>query len=407
MKEKLNWWQLANIQIGCAICLPTLLVGQTLSQGYGFFSAIASIFIGNFLLLLLGLVMVKMSFQKEKTTIENAEQYFGKTGVKFLALILTFSLLGWFAIQLNMMSLSVIELFGLDDLNSLSHIGLNAIFGVMITVAVFYGIKSLSTLANWSVPLLLATLCYTLLTTDQESSLTIESQFSLRGVPSIIAFSLVAIIDSPTYFRHSKNLKDGFISVALVYGVVLPFLEIIGVLLALQAQGETFLKVLLGHHSNVWNIWVACFLILASWTTNNINIYSGSIYLGYLFKNFRYVVATLIFGGLGTLSACMNVLDHFESILRVVAVFIGSMGAVVMVRYASSDGLIPENPNTNLFAWILGIIVGILSMIGITITSVPILDAALGATTASYLIPVSTKKIQKSRRLIRWNRRNV
>lgn len=394
--EKLSWWQLSSIQIGGAICIPLLLAGQTLNQSYGFESAIISIFIGNTILLFLGLITAKMSFEERKTTIENAEKYFGKVGVHFLALILASSLLGWFAIQLNMMSWSIIDLFFLDSSDSLFRIGLNTTLGLLITIAAFYGIKSLNALANCTVPLLLATLFYALFTLEKEPS-TVDHEFSIRGVSIVVGLIIVGVIDFPTYYRHTKSLKDSYISIFLIFGFVLPCLEIIGVYLASNATGESFLNVLKGNHGNLWNIWIAFFLIFAGWTTNNLNIYSGSVYLNYSVKNLSHMQSTLYFGLLGTLCASVNLLDHFESVLRVISVFIGSMGAVVITRYflnqIQNKSLYLENQLSNLIAWVLGIIVGVISIAGMSITSIAVLDAALSSSFAVLLIQSTTKKV--------------
>src|SRR5689334_4893361 len=109
-----DWWQLSSIQLGGIICLPVFMIGQTLSQTYGFTSAVASILLGNAILLFLGLAAAKMSHEKRKTTMENAVDFFGERGVAFFALSLSLSLLGWFAIQLNMMALGLIDLLALD-----------------------------------------------------------------------------------------------------------------------------------------------------------------------------------------------------------------------------------------------------------------------------------------------------
>lgn len=397
MSNQQNWWQLSSIQIGGVICLPVILVGQTISQSYGFTSAVFSILIGNAILLFLGLISAKMSHESRKTTIDNALEYFGEKGVSFFALTMGVTLLGWFAIQLNMMSLSVLDLLAIEASRSIWLLFLNIFLGILITVVALYGLRALNILADLSLPLLIATLGYALFTVEEKAPLQ-EPAFSLGGVSLVIAIFIAGIIDLPTYFRHARSSKDGMISILIIFGLALPLLEIVGVYLASGYVEGSILDVLKRNNGVLWNLWIALFLILAGWTTNNLNLYSAVVCLESLLKKQTTRNCTLLAGGVGTFLSCFNLLNHLELALDLMGVLVASMGIVIITRYLivqfNGPPISPNDERWHLVAWILGIAVGFYSLIGYSLTSIPVLDAAIGASLGTFLILTQRKSYE-------------
>lgn len=386
MINQQNWWHLSSIQLGGVICLPVIVIGQTLYQTYGFTSSIVAILLGNLLLLLLGLATTKMSCEKRKTTPLNAAEYFGENGVSLFALTMCLSLMGWFAIQLNMMSLSVIDLLSINE-NIKAPLLTNVLLGALITFVAFYGIKSLNILANISLPLLIMTLGYAFLTTNTPQTLN-PLHLSFSGVSMVIALAIAFVIDLPTYYRHARTPKDGYISISIIFLLALPILEIIGVYLAAGSSGGTILEILKRSNGIVWNLWVALFLILAGWTTNNINLYSGAVCLEPLLKIQSEKKRILIFGSIGTALSCFNFLSNLIAILDIMGIFVASMGSVIITRYLIEKmqrfPVRKEDYPWHFFAWGLGIILGLSSMNNFSLTSIPVLDATLGSSLGTF-----------------------
>src|SRR5437588_8366280 len=151
MEQSFSWRQLASVQIGGAICLPTILIGYELAKLYGEGAALVGIAIGNFLLLCLALISAKMSVENNQTTSDNAGNYFGQFGKKMIACLLTCSMCGWFAIQTQMVSQ--------DIANSLLSDGwTNLLLGTIFAATLLFGLKGIAKLADLSVPLLIVTL---------------------------------------------------------------------------------------------------------------------------------------------------------------------------------------------------------------------------------------------------------
>lgn len=391
MNEQHNWWQLSTIQIGGVICLPVIMIGQALSQNYGFASAIAAVILGNTVLLALGLIVARMSHEKRKTTMENAADFFDARGTKFFAMAMVFSLVCWFGIQLNMMTLGVIDLLSISSHKGIWQIILNCGLGALITFVALYGIKGFRVLSNISLPLLLFTLGYAFFTLEIKPT-SVKHPFSIGGTSLVIALAIALVTDLPTYFRHAKERKDGMISILIIFAFVLPLLEVLGIYLSMGEHTGSILDTLKRGEGSLWNAWIALFLILAGWTTNNVNLYSSAICLQTIIKGVSLRKMTLVVGTIGTTLSFIDLLAHLELVLDIIGIFIAGMGSVVMTSYALGqwNGL-PSTPHdfqNNLYAWIIGISFGALSIAGYSLTSIPLLDAVLAASagTAAFAL---------------------
>ena len=76
-------------------------------------------------------------------------------------------------------------------------------------------------------------------------------------------------------------------------------------------------------------------LVLATWTTNVTNAYSGGLALSNLlgFDEGRFKVTTGIAGGIGTLLAAFGLLNVFESFLSLMSALIPALAGVLIASY--------------------------------------------------------------------------
>jgi purine-cytosine permease-like protein len=284
----------------------------------------------------------------------------------------------------------VLDLFSINENREFWRLFFNMSLGTVITFAALRGIKGIGFLADLSLPFLFLTLGYAAFTVEDTKNLTLSNiSFSYAGASLVIALAIAFVIDMPTFYRFAKTSKDGLISISLIFILVLPVLEIIGVYLASGSNGGNILEVLKRENETFWNLWVAFFIILAGWTTNNVNLYSAAICLQSLKKNFSEKKATLCMGGAGTLLSCFDLLTHLEFVLDIIGIFIASMGAVILMRYLMMEyfGLslsLKDHPRC-LMAWVLGIAVGFIGIFGYSLTSIAMLDAVLGASVGTIL----------------------
>lgn len=375
---KQSWWELLAIQAGGTLCLPVIIVGQLLCQKYGWMAAALSIVTGNVLLLTIALAMAGLSTFQRKSTVEHAISRFGNRGSFLFGSIMIVSMLGWFAIQLNMMNLSLQGLLGLMGI-FISPLVLTLIVGILISAAMCFGMKGMKTLSLISAPLLLVTMIYSIFSIKGSIAIAPMLTFSwISGLSIILGANIGAIIDLPTFFQHARSKKDGFICIILLYGLIVPLIELSGVYLTAYSPHGSILEILQTGHGFFWIVWTSVFVFLSGWTTNNSNLYSAIVSSYSLLKTLGHVGRTFLFGGIATLLACFNPLGHMEVTLEALGVTIGSMGAVILSSYLIER--IKGNSQAiswiSILSWGVGVSVGILSfMLNGLITPVPCLDA--------------------------------
>jgi len=309
-------------------------------------------------------------------------------GGKLFAIVMMLSMTGWFAVQLDMMRLSLqdfLQTFAID----IAPFWINAILGTLIVVPLISGIKGVSWLANASMPILVITLAYALYSTERRTESPPDINISYwEAVSLIIAVEIAAIADLPTFFQHARSRRDAIISIVVLFGCVVPLIEGIGLYLSYHVNGGSILDIFKAGHGYLWSLWIALFLLLAGWTTNNTNLYSAVVNAGSLFPRWNFSTKILLIGGLGTLLAYFDPLQHLEIGLNIIGIGIGSMGAVIFSCYLKERYLNKyTQPSWGLAAWITGSAVGLCSHLQyIKFTEIPTLDAFLMASCLTFVL---------------------
>lgn len=386
--ENSSWWQLLCIQVGECICLPLIMIGQILGEKYGWQIALSTICAGNAILLLIALVYVCMIAEKRLPTIEYTIETFGKKFHFLFGMLITCSLLGWFALQLNVMSITLQRLFqALElELNFFSSNGLNIILGLFFSLFMLGNIKTVRITAVLCVPTLTMILIFALLRMDSNATAPLPLSSSLEGISLIMGYHIFHVVDLPTFFQHSKSRKDSILAILLLFGITLPLLEGLGIYLSYAAAGTTILDLFTPGTDIAWYPLAALFLLLSGWTTSNTNFYSAVINSVYLLPKWNFKKRTIFLGFLGALLACLNPIEHFDFLLKFLGIALGSMGAVILSEFLlgiNSGSLRP------MCAWLIGICIGFFTLAEFfTLTQAPSLDAFITA----YMVCLSLTK---------------
>lgn len=387
-----SWRQLTSIYVGGALCLPVILIGQELCQHYGLLTSLCAILIGNMLLLFLGLAASAMGTSCRKNTMEHAETYFGRRGAAVFALVMIISMLSWFAIQLNMMSLSIIEMVQLATSLQLKPWIANIILGTLITILAKRGMKGMSLLSDIGLPVMIVTLGWAVFSAQPPPiTETAAPLINMGGISLVMAASIAVVIDTPTFFRYARTPRDGTVTTWILFCVALPVIEGIGVYLAASMPGATILETLNGRHGLYWNLWVAAFLLLAGWTTNNTNLFSAIVCMESLYPKGSKVNSTgsmdwkacATMGSIGTVLALGDPLQHIEGIINLLGICIGSMGGVMLTSYLLEKKQ-TLSASLHMVCWGFGVMIGVLELVeSLTLSSIPLFDAYIGASIAN------------------------
>ena len=359
---QLNWRQLLSIEVGGAICLPVILVGHKLFLSYGLVPSLVAVVVGNLVLFFMALVFAEMSYKNKLPTTDNAVHYFGKGGVKLFALTLLTAKCFWFAIQLDMMG----EVLG-------GAMAIKALLGGLIVAIALFGLKALTLFSSISMPILIGTMGYAFYGSLGKEGSHLSETMTYEGISVAIAAAITAVVDMPTYFRHSKSRRDSRIAVVIFILVALPLIEGLGIYLSYKNPGTTILETFSSAGSYLWGIWIALFLLLAGWTTNNTNLYSAANCLGTLTPQFSMRSRQVAIGGVGTALCLLDLPKHFVLILQLLGVSVVSMGVVILTSYLLNR----VSKKFNLIAWGISAGIGALSALKwIEISGIALVDAA-------------------------------
>lgn len=247
----------------------------------------------------------------------------------------------------------------------------------------FQGLSALSTLSAISLPILIATMGVALFLADQREE---SSQFELLSWGSIsiaIGAGITAVIDMPTYFRYARSVKEGLLAVVVLFMITVPLIEGVGIYLSYHNPAATITATLMKPNHFLWNLWVLSFMILAGWTTNNTNLYSAAVCLGSIWKNAGEKLSLSLVALIGTVLALAHVLDHLTLFLQALAIFVGSMGAVILTNFLSGGKTFIL---ISLIAWSLGVMMGLSNIFQLAVlTPIAVLDAFLIASIFAFL----------------------
>lgn len=304
------------------MCLPILCIGQLLCIQYGWKGALCAICVGNSLLLVMGVAMSILSTHDKLSTFGHVKEVFGPFFQRSLGVLMLVSMLGWFAVQMNLMAVTV---FG----GGPSILPMLAM-GCTITLLMYLSCQAMRNMALMSAPLLaIGILC---LLASNPYMLKEPQPLSwewISGVSLVIGAHIAVLIDLPTFFQHARSQKDGLLCIAFLYALIVPVVEVGGVWLAATSSENEALALIQPDAGFL----ISGLFVLSGWSANNANLYSAVEAAFAMGLTSVRKFSTLLLGGVGTLLACMNPLSHMESLLEIIGVALGTMGAVMMTHF--------------------------------------------------------------------------
>jgi len=369
MENNLNttkWYSLAGIWFGGIVSVPALLVGSTLIASLSFNYSIWAGLIGfSFVILFMSLVSIA-AVEKRKATVSLAASSFGENGAKLIVgLVIGLSTIGWFGIQSNIAGASFSKI--LAEMNGPEiPIWLSSVFwgSIMVLTAVF-GFKYLKLLNYIAVPAIIVLLVYGMVITFKTHSFEEVLNFTpkekmplLQAIGFTIGFISVGGVISPDYNRFAATKKDAILGSIL--GIIPSALCLlaIGAILAITQGTYDIVEIFssLGFPFLAMSI-----LILATWTSNVINIYSSGLAFNNLFNrgDENRSKTTLIVGAFGILLAALGVLSHFMSFISLLTITITPIAGVMISDYFISQTYKEDAQKINwkgIFSWMSGVI---------------------------------------------------
>ena len=343
--QRQSWLSIAAVWAGGMICVPCLMIGGVLAGGgLSLGEMLASILIGY------GLICVYMIFigmQACDTGLPVSVMASGALGEKgaryIISILLAIACVGWFGIQsatcgsafANMLA----NMMGTEATPAMVTV-CSLIWGVIMLATACAGFKGLKWLNYVAVPLLVIVCLYGLVAgiVKNDGGAAIAnyapeaSQGMVFGISMVVASFALGGVISADYCRFAKSRGD--VVKSSIVGVIPAglFMLLTGALMSI-VTGEYDISAILASLGVPFIGLVA--LVLATWTTNVTNAYSGGLALSNLlgFDESKFKITTGIAGGIGTLLAAFGLLNAFQGFLSLMSGLIPPLAGVLIAAY--------------------------------------------------------------------------
>lgn len=339
-EERQGWISIAMVWTGSVICVPALMIGGMLGAGLTLTECFFAILVGYGMVCVLMCFIGMLACDTGLPTAVAASRALGESGAKYvISLILAISCIGWFGIQAAVCGASFSSMFG--DITGIDvPVWISSVvWGIIMLLTACFRFAGLKWLNKIAVPLLGIVLVYALIDT-----LTSGGAGALKGYEPSAPMSFVSAVSatvgsfvlaaaiSGDYCRFAKSRKDVIKSSAA--GVVPAGLVILmtGAILAV-CTGSYDISVVLASAGLPTLGLIA--LILATWTTNVSNAYSGGLALSVLLgqDEKKSQATTAVAGVIGTVLAAAGILNSIQGFLSLLSAIVPALIGTMIADY--------------------------------------------------------------------------
>lgn len=329
-----TFWGLTSI-LGGALGLSGMTIGGLSAKIYGDGAALSSIFIGNFILWLIGLAIISM-VESRNHAIENIKNYLGKTTSVVASLVWIFAFLLWYVIQLKTTAEAIGIIFS-KQTHPIWTIG--ALLGFATAILSIGGIRLISTLCTFVFPCLVGLALFFIATSQQLISFANQWSFSFTGILSVIFIWLPFTVNLPTIFRYSHSRANSVLGLSLIT-ISRTFFQIF--ILSIGAENPLQWTTRYTEHIlSIQGIAAIVFILLSYVVVNLLNVYFSIPGLDVIFIKHRHRLKYFMVGLVGT--GLYILFQHSTNTLllpysvkfleELLSSFIATLGAVLLIDF--------------------------------------------------------------------------
>ncbi|MEA3177898.1 MAG: cytosine permease [Gammaproteobacteria bacterium] len=402
--DQRSWFFLAAIQVGITICVPLFALGGQLGQHSRFTSLIPAVICGALIACLCAILTGIVGVRARVPTAVLMRRAFGEAGGKAVAGILILTLFGWFGVQTEMLVDSIRMLLASSLGLTMPRLAVTIACGAIMSSTAIIGFRALGKIAYVAVPLLLAVITvptYIAVATHKVAPLLsaapASSPYTFGLIVSIISGGhMVAVTVAPDITRFLRSPRDVVVGMLVSLGCALPVLLLLSALLAVIYGNANLIAILVAAGVGAPALLV---IVLATWTSNDKNLYESALSLATLFPQRERWQLTALAGAVGTGLAAAGIFEHFIELLIFLGIAIAPIAGVYLVDFwrepARFTADIPPCKVRwrSFVAWICGIFAGFAALPHssyglelVRLTSIPTLDALLTAALSQWIL---------------------
>lgn len=331
---------IATTSAAWVIAVTTLYTGGSLAESMPINQVLLAVGVGLGLVAVIGGLMGHLGAVYGVSTTMLAHHSFGTLGAALLGVVIAVTLgVGWFAWQVSFFATTLHELFP-DAIWSEPRWSM-IWAGALMTLSAFGGFVWLSRLSMVAVPLVLGLAAYgVFIATGSSSSEAIatsgeQTMSHLVGATAVVGSVIFGAIVLPDVSRFARKGQRGGMTVAAGYAIAGAVVMIAGALMVTSVNVPS-----VGRTANIpavmsalglgWGAFVI--LLFAQWTTNDSNLYSGSLGLAAITRWPKGLLVVLM-GAAGIVIASFGIQDQFVPFLVLLGTFIPPVAGVVIADY--------------------------------------------------------------------------
>lgn len=334
--ETVSGFQIGVVLVGISITLPLLYSAGELAQGIGLSKAIIAALTGALILSLMSIPAAIVGARTRLSSYMIVEHTFGYVGAKFVNFGFGIFLLGWYAVTA--------ELFGRTLFLAASELttfvipewSFTVLSSALVTLTTVYGFKAIDRLALVAVPLLVLALMAVVVLSLQKTSfsdlLLVEGEGidMPTAISAVVGAAIVGVVLTPDLTRYARTTRDCIVASFLGQGGGMSLAYITGMIPVL-AWGEldpmTYMF-LMGFGGIALAV-----LVLATWTTNGLNLYGVSLSCRASIPIGDYRSVTVVGGIVGTLAALGGISENLIEFLVIMGLLVPPIAGVYLTDF--------------------------------------------------------------------------
>lgn len=324
------------------VAVTTLFTGGALADDLEITQITVAILAGMAIIAIVGYGMGRLGATYHVSTTMLAKNTFGTFGAAILGIILALTLgIGWFAWQLSFFATTLREILPNAAWAKPAYSIVWA--GTLMTMTAFGGFRWLAWLSIVAVPLVLAVAGFGMFLALGNSEPALVPSVAAKagaftmmtGITAVVGSAIFGAVVVADISRYSKDANSGGLAVSLGYAGGGTIVMIAGAIMAEYASvpGVTAAaNVPAAMNALGMGYWAFIVLLLAQWTTNDSNLYSGSLGLAGVVP-FPKPYLVLAMGTLGIAIASIGIENFFVLYLVFLGTFMPPVAGVIIVDY--------------------------------------------------------------------------
>lgn len=332
---------------GVLVCVAVLYGGAALGTGLSAKDILIASVTGSLILGVIGALTAIIGAHTRTSTYLLLRYPFGRGGSKLAGAAVSGigTGIGWFFIQAYLFGTVFetvsMEVFG--EIYWITSAPVSSFWGAcLMCLTAYFGYKGLAFLSYLAVPLFMIVLLAGTYAAVTEAGGLAQALVAMPSAPMSMSMAITSVIGmyvagatiTPDISRYARTPKEGALAWFLQVVILQPLLMLCAGLLTLLtptgdiAQAMTFLGMGLG---------ALALIILGQWTTNDNNLYNGSLAFANTFRIAKKKI-TLIQGGIGAVFASLTAsgffgADPFMNFLNQLGRFLPPIAGILIADY--------------------------------------------------------------------------